>query len=277
MAPPGHPFTPEARSRGYQIALSLSIREIEDGAELGDSYDAAVVLYQLEKAIEPLALLEQLHAALHPGGVLLLATPSLNSWPARFFGDQWTEWRPENRYYFDNVTIQSILWKAGFTAVSVEQERRQYTLRHVNDRAMAFPRTSLTRLVTTLYKLTPTSFHGTRVRIPSSGMVAISVRGEPRVRPLCSIIVAAYNERSTFSMLMDALLAKQLEGADKEVIVVESNSKDGTREVALQYESHPEVKLVLQERPRGKGHAVRAGFDQANGDFILIQDADSGI
>jgi glycosyltransferase involved in cell wall biosynthesis len=73
---------------------------------------------------------------------------------------------------------------------------------------------------------------------------------------------------------MRQLVRKQLPGVDLEVIVVESGSSDGTRELARRYEGHPRVKLILQDRPRGKGNAVRAAFPHATGDFILIQDAD---
>jgi len=58
------------------------------------------------------------------------------------------------------------------------------------------------------------------------------------------------------------------------VVIVESNSTDGSREIVLSYRDHPRVKLILEDRPRGKGHAVRAGFAQAVGDILLIQDAD---
>ena len=59
-----------------------------------------------------------------------------------------------------------------------------------------------------------------------------------------------------------------------EIILVESNSTDGTRGIVQTYASHPRVKLILEDRARGKGHAVRAGFKAATGDVILIQDAD---
>jgi glycosyltransferase involved in cell wall biosynthesis len=61
---------------------------------------------------------------------------------------------------------------------------------------------------------------------------------------------------------------------DREIIVVESNSTDGTREIAQGYAGRPEVQLVLEDKPRGKGHAVRTGLEKADGDIILIQDAD---
>jgi hypothetical protein len=89
-----------------------------------------------------------------------------------------------------------------------------------------------------------------------------------------SIIVPAYNEGATFPELIQSVLDKDVPGMDLEVVVVESNSTDGTREEALKLCGDPRVKLVLEDRPRGKGHAVRRAFEEVSGDIILIQDAD---
>jgi glycosyltransferase involved in cell wall biosynthesis len=89
-----------------------------------------------------------------------------------------------------------------------------------------------------------------------------------------SVVVPIYNERHTVKEALDAILAKSIPGWYLEIIMVESNSTDGTREIVQTYASHPRVKLVLEDRPRGKGHAVRAGFAHATGEVMLIQDAD---
>ncbi len=92
--------------------------------------------------------------------------------------------------------------------------------------------------------------------------------------PKLSVIVPAYNERATFSQLIDLVLNKQIDNVDIEIIIVESNSTDGTREEVLKCREHPRVKIILEDRPQGKGHAVRNGLQHATGDVILIQDAD---
>jgi glycosyltransferase involved in cell wall biosynthesis len=118
-------------------------------------------------------------------------------------------------------------------------------------------------------------FHEVLTRkLPGSRLLVTATRDEPPARPKCSIVVAAYNESRTFPVLMDALLKKSTPGIDHEIIVIESNSTDGTRELAKQYQDRPEVKLVLQDKPLGKGHAIREGFRHATGDIVLIQDAD---
>jgi glycosyltransferase involved in cell wall biosynthesis len=63
-------------------------------------------------------------------------------------------------------------------------------------------------------------------------------------------------------------------GLEKEIVIVESNSTDGTREVVERYRATPGAQLVFEDRPRGKGHAVRTGLSHASGDIVVIQDAD---
>jgi glycosyltransferase involved in cell wall biosynthesis len=109
-------------------------------------------------------------------------------------------------------------------------------------------------------------------------IIAIARRGKlapPAERRLkLSVVMPVYNERATFQQVMKELLAKEMDGVDIEICIVESNSTDGTREEVLTYANHPRVRLFLEDKPSGKGHAVRKGFELATGDIILIQDAD---
>ena len=92
----------------------------------------------------------------------------------------------------------------------------------------------------------------------------------------CSILVPVFNEKDTFPELMRTLLAKRLDhlGLEREIILIESNSSDGTRELVAGFAATPGVRIIYEDRPRGKGHAVRAGLAVATGDIVLIQDAD---
>ena len=274
VAPEGHPFADEARKQGFEIVRQASVRDMQSALEPALNCDAAVVYQQLEKSADVSGFIEQIKAALRPDGVLLMVTPSFESWPRSFFGSQWTEWRPENLHYFDPITIQGLLLRHGFGKVWVEPERRHYSLRHIYQRASSIPRSMLTRLLILLFHVTPPPFRDLRLRFSCSGMLVAAQRVAERKQPVCSIVVPVYNEKDTFKTLMEALLAKQIAGVEKEIVVVESNSKDGTRELVRGYEKHPGVKVIYEERPRGKGHAVRTGLAQASGDIVLIQDAD---
>ena len=89
-----------------------------------------------------------------------------------------------------------------------------------------------------------------------------------------SIIVPVYNERATVRALLDQVLAVELPGVEKEIVIVEGNSTDGTRQIVKEYEGKPGVRAIYEEAPRGKGAAVRAGLAAITGDVVLIQDGD---
>jgi glycosyltransferase involved in cell wall biosynthesis len=110
--------------------------------------------------------------------------------------------------------------------------------------------------------------------LPQGTVVVSAVAGAKRTERAVSIIVPVFNEQGTVRQLLDTLLMKQLQGVRKEVIIVESNSTDGSRQIVESYARHDEVKIILQPKARGKGFAVREGLAAATGDIILIQDAD---
>jgi len=89
-----------------------------------------------------------------------------------------------------------------------------------------------------------------------------------------SVVVPVFNEAATTRQTLAALLDKEIPGLQIEILIVESNSTDGSREIVLGFREHPRVRIILEDRPSGKGHAVRAGFAAATGDILLIQDAD---
>ena len=275
IAPRGHPFAGILGRQSRAPETTLDVRELNRSPLVAARYDYAVVLFELEKAMNPIAVLEQIHAALKPDGLLLLVTRSLDSWPARVFRNEWPGWRQENLYYFDSQTIQSALLRSGFARIRVRRDQRRYSLQHVYERTRAIPSIWLARVVRAIYPMVPRPLRRSgRLRLPTSAIVITARRVERRKQPLLSIIMPVYNERPTFEQTMNAVLAKEVSGVDKEIIVVESNSTDGTRQSAIEYQDCPGVKLVLEDRPRGKGSAVRAGLEHATGDFILIQDGD---
>ena len=96
------------------------------------------------------------------------------------------------------------------------------------------------------------------------------------MRPrLLSIIIPIYNERNTVLTLLKRVYNHKLQNIRKEIVIVESGSTDGTKNIVKAFaEGKKNVRIIFQAKPRGKGNAVRYGFKYARGDIILIQDAD---
>ena len=88
-----------------------------------------------------------------------------------------------------------------------------------------------------------------------------------------SIVIPAYNEERFIGTLLERIRAVDLtsHGLEKEIIVVDDCSKDGTADIVKRYS---DVVLCRHERNSGKGRAVRTGIARATGDYLMIQDAD---
>lgn len=93
-----------------------------------------------------------------------------------------------------------------------------------------------------------------------------------------SIVIPAYNEERTIGQVLEAVRKIDLCAAlgvdmEKEIVVVDDGSTDRTREI-LAEQSSSSIRIILHDRNRGKGAAVRSGFAAVTGDIVLIQDAD---
>jgi len=88
--------------------------------------------------------------------------------------------------------------------------------------------------------------------------------------PKLSVVIPAYNERETLPTLLNQVQAVEV---DKEIVIVDDGSTDGTREWLRGVEAE-NVGVIFQPRNQGKGAAVRVGLSRARGEYTLIQDAD---
>jgi len=86
-----------------------------------------------------------------------------------------------------------------------------------------------------------------------------------------SIVIPCYNEKDTIQKILERVNTSPL---DKEIIIVDDGSTDGTREI-LATQIAPQVdQIIFHEHNQGKGAALRSGFAAVHGDIVIIQDAD---
>lgn len=88
---------------------------------------------------------------------------------------------------------------------------------------------------------------------------------------LLSVVIPVYNELKTVGRVLTRVAALPL---NLEMVVVDDFSTDGTREILERLVGLPNIKIILKEKNEGKGAALRTGFQQTTGDFVVVQDAD---
>jgi glycosyltransferase involved in cell wall biosynthesis len=89
-----------------------------------------------------------------------------------------------------------------------------------------------------------------------------------------SIVMPCYNERATIREIVSRVLAVDLKDIDKELVIVDDGSRDGTRDILAEMDGHDGVRVLLQAHNQGKGAAVARGMKESTGDVVIIQDAD---
>jgi len=90
-----------------------------------------------------------------------------------------------------------------------------------------------------------------------------------------SIVIPCYNEKNTINAILKEVLDVNLGNTEKEIIIVDDGSKDGTRELLVKLaDKHKNIELIFQEYNQGKGAALKRGILATTGDVVVVQDAD---
>ncbi len=88
-----------------------------------------------------------------------------------------------------------------------------------------------------------------------------------------SVIIPTLNEVNTIEEVL--MKVDRVDLGQKEIVIVDGNSKDGTQEVIKDFtKNRPYAQYIIEEKPEGKGRAVKKGLEKSTGDIIVIQDGD---
>lgn len=89
-----------------------------------------------------------------------------------------------------------------------------------------------------------------------------------------SIIIPCFNESRTIIEILDKVCNADTMGLEKEIIIVDDGSKDGTRKILEKYRKRKGFKIIFHKNNTGKGGALKSGFLESTGDLVIVQDAD---
>jgi hypothetical protein len=233
---------------------------------IGDDVDLVVLNHLLEACPRAADVIAAVAARLPSRALLVVVYSNTASLPGRFLRRHWRRFFQWRAVYFNSENLRGMVERAGLRLVRQAGMSTSYTVTRALD--LVFPGTQAATVAR----------HGglsaATLRAPTGTHVSIFERGhESEVSELLSVIVPVFNEAAYVRGVLDELLARRFV-IPHEVIVVESNSTDGTRELVQGYEAKPGVQIIYEDRPHGKGSAVRRGLKAATGTIFLIQDAD---
>jgi ribosomal protein S27E len=278
-------YLPEFAELAAAKRVGMSVAAIDDASFVKLAVDSdiswakpllarapQVVILQelLESCSNPGEVLAALIAELPPTTLFVITYTNADSLPARMLRRRWAPFFETKSAYFNTDNLTALLARFGLVLKHQYPLPIKRTAQYVGDMAeKILPGLGLGRVAhwNPLRNAALPIRTGYRVAVFGRSQLA-AARAEK-----LSIILPVFNEKRFAAQVIDAVLAKELP-IDRELIIVESNSTDGTREIVAQYEGRPGVRVVYEDKPRGKGHAVRTGLQHVTGTIVLIQDSD---
>jgi glycosyl transferase family 2 len=225
---------------------------------------------QLEAFSNPVHSLRVLYTQLQEGDITIFIFSDMRHFGANIGTREWERLIDGHAAYLDSQTATKVLFRAGFRSKGALRLQRRVSLLSWLESNEPVLKTWKRRLL----RLLPQRFlRHLHVTVALSDVAIVASRRKLK-EPLLSVIIPVFNEAATVRTVIDSVLGIHFEGAQIELIVVESNSNDGSREIVQGYAGHPRVTCIFEDSPHGKGHAIRLGLNHARGDVLMIQDAD---
>lgn len=185
-------FLLEAQSRGFEVegleysehaATNANARLGHSAVRVGlpekkslpeNEYDVIGAFDVIEHLRDPKQSLDYLHAALKPGGLLAIVTPSLDSWSRRVLGRHWMEYKTEHLTYFSRKSLTQLFHTTGFDAVQFFPNYKVLSLDYISSHFDRFPVPIASQLIRLLRTAVPENFVHRPMRIVASGITALA-------------------------------------------------------------------------------------------------------
>jgi len=245
--------------------------QISDVINYNGCFDYLVFLNILESVQDPRLFVQMAYELLKPNGRILCLVSTVDTSLNKVTVTEWKKFGLKNLSCFDKSSLRSLIFQENFSYI------KNFSLNTAFIKNTNFGAKLDENINCTL--VTPKKFSPLKSFMPSSyaqqveiGVVAEKSRKSETRR--LTVIMPVFNEANTVRAGIERVLLKQISGIDIDLILIESNSNDGTRDVVKDYLSNSRVTVIFEAEPKGKGHAVRNGLKAATGDFILIQDGD---
>ena len=237
---------------------------------LGQGTQMVVLTELFEACSEPAVVASRIAAALPRDAWVAVTYSNSQSLPALVLRRYWSSFFELKTSFFNTRNMAAMMADQGYVLTAQFPQPVTHTASYVVERLA--PDGALARVLsaTPLGKVTTPVRTGAHVALFRRPPAAA---GAARTREKLSIVLPVWNEERYVEHVIETLLAKELK-VDRELIIVESNSTDGTREKVKKFEGRPGVKVLYEDRPQGKGHAVKTGLRAVTGTIVLIQDAD---
>ncbi|MGC9947868.1 MAG: class I SAM-dependent methyltransferase [Bryobacteraceae bacterium] len=180
----------EARERGFRVsgvelsahAAAIANRRLgTEAVSVGAAetlplapgrFTAVLAADVIEHVRNPESWLLRIREMLVPGGIVLLITPSLDSWTRRLLGSRWMEYKVEHLYYFSAASIRLLLERCGFHEIRVSPSRKVLTIDYISRHFDRFRVPILSPLIGLLRRAVPGRLAHRHLLVPASGLMA---------------------------------------------------------------------------------------------------------
>jgi len=266
----------------YKIYDHNAINEIKEN---GTRYDVITLFDVFEHLLEPQRTLLELHGLLNENGILVIGTTDFNHIIPRILGKHFEDFRRirEHIFFLGKKQLLSLVKMSGFRHLKTQPQKIRLGAYDLACRleGMKIPGAGLLKAVigkTALKNLLlPINFGMKYLAYFSKN--EIKAHTPPASNLLTSpvkltIVIPVYNEEKTIEHVIERVLAVKIKKVRTNLIVVDDGSTDNSRMILNKLQDIHKFQLILQPKNGGKGSAIREGIKHADGDLVIIQDAD---